>query len=123
MCYILNMARKATKRETLKGKRGELLESLQRSSEQLKIAGEELKKADLLDVEYTDKISRECRTLLNVVIGFTELMLDEVMGKINEEQRNSLNVILNSAQRLTKLNNIRAEQPALETEKKNRSSL
>jgi signal transduction histidine kinase len=112
------MARKDVKREALKEKRGELLKSLRRSSKQLEIAGEELKKADQLEVESVDKISHECRTLLNVVIGFTELMLDEVMGKINEEQRNSLTEISNSAQRLIKLNNIRAEQPARETEKK-----
>jgi len=50
-------------------------------------------------------MSHEFRTSLNIIIGFTELMLDEVPGKINEEQRHSLNDILKSAKRLLELVN------------------
>jgi len=50
-------------------------------------------------------MSHEFRTPLNIIIGFTELMLDEVPGKINEEQRHSLNDILESAKRLLELVN------------------
>ncbi len=52
-----------------------------------------------------EKIAHDCRSSLNVIIGFTELMLDEVPGKINEEQRSSLNDILNSGHRLLYLVN------------------
>jgi signal transduction histidine kinase len=55
------------------------------------------------DAEFMAKLSHEFRTPLNIIIGFTELMLDEVPGKINEQQRLSLNDILNSAKRLLEL--------------------
>lgn len=51
------------------------------------------------------KLSHDLRTPLNIIIGFTELMLDEVPGKINEQQRLSLNDILDSARRLLELVN------------------
>lgn len=104
--------------EVSKAKHGELLGSLQSSSKQLMIAGEELKKVNQPETESAEKISHECRTLLNIVIGFTELMLDEVVGEINEEQRNSLSEILNSAHRLVQLTNTRVEQSAQKSCKK-----
>ena len=50
-----------------------------------------------------EKISHDFRTPLNIIIGFTELLLDEVPGKINDEQRHSLNDILDSGRRLLSL--------------------
>lgn len=55
--------------------------------------------------DFLAKMSHDFRTPLNIIIGFTELMLDEVPGKINEEQRSALNDILNSAKRLLELVN------------------
>lgn len=52
-----------------------------------------------------EQISHDFRTPLNIIIGFAELLLDEVPGKINEEQRLSLDDILNSSQRLLNLVN------------------
>lgn len=63
-----------------------------------------------VEAEFLSKMSHDFRTPLNIIIGFTELMLDEVPGKINEEQRRSLNDILNSAKRLLELVNSMPEQ-------------
>jgi signal transduction histidine kinase len=52
-----------------------------------------------------EQISHDFRTPLNIIIGFTELLLDEAPGKINDEQRRSLNDILDSGQRLLSLVN------------------
>ena len=112
------MAQKDIKKEAFRAKHEGLLGSLQRSSEQLMIAGEELKKVNQPEAESAEKISHECRTLLNIVIGFTELMLDEVVGEINEEQKGSLKEILNSAHRLVQLTNTRVEQSAQKSCKK-----
>lgn len=50
-----------------------------------------------------EKMVHDFRASLNIIIGFTELMLDEVTGKINKEQRRSLNDILNNSKRLLDL--------------------
>jgi signal transduction histidine kinase len=50
-----------------------------------------------------DKIAHDFRSSLNIITGFSELMLDEVTGKINAEQRRALNDILNNGKRLLAL--------------------
>ena len=80
-----------------------LIESLQYSNKLLFGANDELKKIILIKSEFTANMSHELRTPLNVIIGFAELMLDEVPGKINEEQRRSLDDILSSGKRLLNL--------------------
>jgi K+-sensing histidine kinase KdpD len=49
------------------------------------------------------RLSHDIRTQLYIIIGFAELMLDEIPGKINEEQRRNLNDVLNSGKRLLEL--------------------
>lgn len=84
-----------------------LVESLRLSNELLLEANEELRKAAQAKYEFIANMSHELRTPLNVIIGFSELMLDEVPGKINEEQTQSLNDILTSGKHLLDLiNNI-----------------
>ena len=80
-----------------------LIEDLQYSNKRLLEANEELRKAIQAKSEFIDSMSHELRTPLNVVIGFAQLLLDEVPGKINEEQRQGLNDILNSGKRLLEL--------------------
>lgn len=52
-----------------------------------------------------DKIIHDFRSSLNIIIGYSELMLDEVMGKMNEEQRESLKDILKNGECLLALVN------------------
>jgi signal transduction histidine kinase len=47
--------------------------------------------------------SHDMRTQLYIIIGFAELMLEEIPGKINEAQRRNLNDVLNSGRRLLDL--------------------
>ena len=49
------------------------------------------------------KLSHDIRTQLYIIIGFAELMLEEVPGKINDEQRRNLNDVLTSGRRLQDL--------------------
>jgi len=49
------------------------------------------------------KLSHDIRNQLYIIIGFAELMLREIPGKINEEQRRNLNDVLNSGRRLQEL--------------------
>lgn len=80
-----------------------LAESLQRSNKLLFEANEKLGRVTQAKSQFMDNMSHELRTPLNVIIGFSELMLDEVPGKINEEQRQNLNDILSNGRRLLKL--------------------
>jgi signal transduction histidine kinase len=57
------------------------------------------------DIERLERISHDFRSPLNIIIGFSELLLAEVPGKINDEQKHSLNDILNSSYRLLRLVN------------------
>jgi signal transduction histidine kinase len=71
---------------------------------QIEIARLDSKETNL-PAEYKAYLSHEFRTPLNIIIGFTELLLDEAPGKINAEQRRNLNDILHSSQRLLGLVN------------------
>jgi len=53
--------------------------------------------------EFLGRISHELRTPLNVVIGFSELTLDEVPGPLNEEQRQCLGDVLAAGKHLLDL--------------------
>jgi len=65
----------------------------------------EVERATQLKSEFLANMSHELRTPLNVIIGFSQLMVDEVPGKINEEQRQCLNDVLTSSQHLLNLIN------------------
>ena len=80
-----------------------LAESLQRSNKLLFEANEKLRKVTQAKSQFMDNMSHELRTPLNIIIGFSELMLDEVPGQINEDQRQNLNDILSNGRRLLKL--------------------
>ncbi len=65
----------------------------------------EVERANQLKSEFLANMSHELRTPLNVIIGFAELMIDEVPGKVNKEQRQCLNDVLTSSRHLLNLIN------------------
>jgi PAS domain S-box-containing protein len=85
-------------------------EELQSQTEELMTQQQELiertgevERATQLKSEFLAGMSHELRTPLNVIIGFSELMRDEVPGKINNEQRQCLEDVLGSSQHLLNL--------------------
>jgi signal transduction histidine kinase len=62
-------------------------------------------------------LAHDFRTPLNIIIGFSELMLEEIPGKINEEQRRDLVDILNSGKRLLGLVNTMLERPEVRADR------
>jgi K+-sensing histidine kinase KdpD len=67
--------------------------------------------------EQLEKISHDFRAPLNIIIGFSELLLDETPGKINGEQRRALNDILNSGHHLLTLVNDTFSTPSPDLKK------
>lgn len=52
------------------------------------------------DSEKLDKIAHDIRSSVNIIVGYTQLMLDQTTGKINARQRRALQDILKSSTRL-----------------------
>ena len=94
-----------------------LVESLRRSNKLLLEVNEELKEATRTKSEFMANMSHELRTRLNVIIGFSELMLDEVPGNINKEQRQCLDDVLSSGRRLLDLINDALDMSRIESDK------
>lgn len=78
-------------------------EILRNKNEQLVERTQEAEKANQAKSEFLAKMSHDLRTPLNAIIGFSELLSDEVPGKINEEQKQCLYDILDSGKMLLTL--------------------
>lgn len=73
-----------------------------------------LEKAEAMDqkkekYELIEKLNHEARTELNSIIGFTEMIEDELVGEINSEQKDAMHEILESAKRLLTIINQKFE--------------
>jgi len=89
--------------EVLRGKNRQLDEQNQElRSRQRKLVekSREVEVASRLKSEFLANMSHELRTPLNVVIGFSELLLDQVPGPVNKKQRECLADILSSGRHL-----------------------
>lgn len=65
----------------------------------------ELLEANRVKSEFLATMSHELRTPLTAIIGFSELLLENVMGELNEEQRDSLGEVLHNGNALLELIN------------------
>ena len=59
--------------------------------------------ADEAKAALLSNVSHELRTPLNGIVGFAEMLADEVLGPVNAEQKEALDDILSSARRLVGL--------------------
>jgi len=64
-----------------------------------------IQQASRMKSEFLANMSHELRTPLNGIIGFSELLVDEKPGKLNDRQKEYLNDILNSGRHLLQLIN------------------
>ncbi|MBX7149616.1 GAF domain-containing protein [bacterium] len=76
----------------------QLIEELQEKNIQLEEANKI--KSDFLAI-----MSHELRTPLTAIIGYSEILLDKVMGELNREQTDSLSEVLKNAENLLRLIN------------------
>lgn len=94
----LEISEDKKKLESLVGERTGLIEQLQRDKA-------ELKELDKLKTAFIDNVSHELRTPMNIIIGYSDLLLDRVDGPLNKEQERSLKKVAGSATHLLKLVN------------------
>ncbi len=62
-----------------------------------------LRESDRLKSEFVSTVSHEMRTPLTVIREFSSLVVDEVAGPINDEQRHHLDTVVRNCDRLTGL--------------------
>jgi PAS domain S-box-containing protein len=102
---VIGFVRDITERKRMQRELEERSEQLLAQQQQLLDKTEEVARANQLKSQFLANMSHELRTPLNAVVGFSELMLDEVPGKINEDQRQCLTDILQSSRHLLSLIN------------------
>ncbi len=73
----------------------------------LKASRDELEKANKVKDEFLSVMSHELRTPLNVVVGYTGMIIDGLLGEVNEKQKEALEkVIRRTNDQLVLVNNI-----------------
>ena len=82
-----------------------LVEDLNKKTEELEQANLKLKEIDRLKSMFIASMSHELRTPLNSIIGFSSILHDEWIGVVNAEQKENLAIILNSGRHLLNLIN------------------
>lgn len=76
-----------------------------RTEEELAQARDQALEASRLKSEFLATISHELRTPLNSIIGFTQIIVDGIVGDLNSQQAEFMNDILSSAEHLLALIN------------------
>lgn len=80
-------------------------QELQEKNKQLDAQNVKLQELDRLKSVFLASMSHELRTPLNAIIGFTTLILQGMVGEINEEQKKQLALVDSSAHHLLSLIN------------------
>ncbi len=78
---------------------------IQQQAAELEIANRQLKESERHKDEFLSVISHELRTPLNLIMGFGEMLDDEVAGSLNAQQHEYMREILQGANRLQMLVN------------------
>jgi signal transduction histidine kinase len=95
----------ALRQQMLSRENKRLVDDLQRSNKLLFEANRQLRGATEAKSIFLAQMSHELRTPLNAIIGFSDLLLGGVAGKINKKQRQCLEDILSSGKHLQSLIN------------------
>jgi len=83
----------------------EATQKLQRLNQELIVARDKAQSADRVKSAFLATMSHELRTPLNSIIGFTGIMLQGLVGSLNDEQTKQLGMVQSSARHLLALIN------------------
>ncbi len=75
--------------------------------EHLKTSRDELEKSNRVKDEFLSVMSHELRTPLNVVVGYTGMIMDGLLGEVNDKQKEAMEKVINRTNdQLAMVNNI-----------------
>ncbi len=78
---------------------------LTKSNYQLAVTNQELARATRLKDEFLANMSHELRTPLNAILGMSEVILEEIFGRLKPKQKQYIEIIQSSGQHLLNLIN------------------
>jgi PAS domain S-box-containing protein len=97
-------ARKQTE-QRLRAVQEQYTAELAAKNEQLEARNRDVERANRLKSEFLASMSHELRTPLHTIIGFSELLTEEVDGSLNEKQKRFLGHVLQDSRHLLQLIN------------------
>jgi PAS domain S-box-containing protein len=107
--HVIASVRDITERKTIEDRirtlREQYTAELQLKNEQLEARSREAEQANRLKSEFVASMSHELRTPLHTIIGFSELLTEELEGALNPKQHRFVGHILQDARHLLELIN------------------
>jgi PAS domain S-box-containing protein len=107
--HVIAVVRDTTERQQIEDRLRAIQEQytteLNAKNQQLEARNREVEKADRHKSEFLASMSHELRTPLHTVIGFSELLSEEIEGPLNARQKRFLTHILQDARHLLELIN------------------
>ena len=91
--------------DRLRRVQGEYTQQLAETNAELEMTNRELERANRLKSEFLASMSHELRTPLHTIIGFSELLAEELEGPLNEKQQRFVQHIHNDSLHLLELIN------------------
>jgi signal transduction histidine kinase len=85
--------------------KSQLFDPVRKLNDDLGLANRDLREASILKSQFLANMSHELRTPLNSIIGYSELILDEMYGPLTEKQRDRLGKVHRNGQNLLALIN------------------
>ena len=80
-----------------------LYETIQERAQQLTAAYEDLKALDRMKDEFVQTVSHELRTPLTFIKGYVELMLEGILGGLNAEQKEAMQIVAQRTESIVRL--------------------
>ena len=104
-CVFQDITKRKKAEKVLQEAHDQLEDKVAQRTEELQNANLKLKELDRLKSMFIASMSHELRTPLSFIIGFSDIMLKEISGEINQEQRRQLTLVKNHANHLLGLIN------------------
>lgn len=106
---VIAVVRDITQRKEIENRlhavREQYAAELTAKNEQLEARNREVEKANQLKSEFLASMSHELRTPLHTIIGFSELLAEEIQGTLNSDQKRFVGHVLQDARHLLELIN------------------